>query len=224
MVNKILVVAAHPDDEVLGCGGTIARHVSQSDLVKVIFLTDGESARDNFKDTDVSERRQSAVKAREILGIEDIYWADFPDNKMDSVPLIEIVKKIESVIKIFQPSIIYTHHAHDLNIDHRRACQAVITACRPQFNHSVKEIYSFEVLSSTEWQIQSPSHVFCANLIVDISDQIDTKMKAIEAYSQEMREHPHSRSREAIKALASLRGATHGCSFAEAFSVIRIIK
>ncbi len=218
MPKKILIIAAHADDEALGCGGTITRHSAKGDHVACIFMTNGVAARGNNEGADI--RAKAAEKAAEILGIKKTYTQDFPDNKLDSVPLLEIVQTIEPIITKEQPEIIYTHFAHDLNIDHRTTYQAVLTACRPQKGSSVREIYSFEVPSSTEWQAEP----FAPNMIVDISKHIDTKMAALKAYDIEMREAPHSRSYEAVKALASWRGQSHGFFYGEAFQAVRILK
>lgn len=150
---KCLVVAAHSDDEALGCGGTIARHVSEGTEVSAVFMTDGVASRqpDSVGVMDKEVRRASAYQASRTLGIKNTYFLNFPDNKMDSLALLDIVQELEPIIEKVSPAVIYTHHAGDLNIDHRLTHQAVMTICRPQPNYSVKEIYSFEVRSSTEW-------------------------------------------------------------------------
>ncbi|USE39414.1 PIG-L deacetylase family protein [Endozoicomonas sp. SCSIO W0465] len=220
-MNKILVVAAHADDETLGCGGTIARHIAEGDHVKILFMTDGVSSR-GTQQAACEIRNSAAIKALSALGTKDYQQLDFPDNKMDSLPLLEIVKPIESVISTYQPNIVYTHFADDLNIDHRIVNQAVMTACRPQNGNSIRKIFSFEVLSSTEWNsTQRP--VFNPQYIVDISDYWGKKVNALNAYKEELRVFPHSRSLECIEALAILRGATHGITKAEAFVIERYL-
>lgn len=227
MTNKVktkhvLVVAAHADDEALGCGGTIAKHVAQGDLVKVIFMTNGVSSRNGNSTTDESDRESAMIQALETLGVRNYQCFNFPDNQMDSIPLLSVVKVIEEVINLFQPSIVYSHFAHDLNIDHRITHQAVMTACRPIKGSSVQKILSFEVLSSTEWQ--SPSMIgFQGQYIVDISRYWQQKEQALLCYQEELREFPHSRSLACIEALATLRGASHGVAKAEAFQVERIM-
>lgn len=219
-MNNVLVVAAHADDEALGCGGTIVKHVEQGDKVSVVFLTDGVGARGN--DDSASERGYSAEKALKILGVSKTMCFDLPDNEMDSVSLLTIAKKIEGVISIEQPNIIYTHFFGDLNIDHQITNRAVLTACRPQKTCSVKEIYCFEVLSSTEWGTKAVNQ-FVPHKIVDITNVWDKKISALKCYEQEMRSSPHSRSYRAAEALACLRGETHGFNKAEAFYVERIL-
>lgn len=222
MAQTILVVAAHTDDEALGCGGTIARHVAQGDKVHLLFMTDGVGSRDVVA-KEADERSSAAEQAATILGVSSSTNLDFPDNSMDSVPLLDIVKKAEAVISKIAPDIIYTHHIGDLNIDHQIAHKVVLTACRPQPGFSVKAIYAFEVLSSTEWQTPSIAP-FVPNLFVDITDYLNTKIIAAKAYHEEMREIPHSRSIEHIEVLAKHRGYTVGIQAAEAFMLVREIK
>jgi len=220
-MNTVLVVAAHPDDEVFGCGGTIAKHVNKGDQVHVVFMTNGVSSRDSsFKE--VQKRDQSAKNAANILSVSSTQQFDFPDNKMDTVALLDVVQLIEGVIDKLQPEIIYTHHVGDLNIDHQITHKAVMTACRPQPGFCVKEIYAFEVLSSTEWQ--TPGYKpFFVNKYVDITNYIELKKRAIQAYHGELRCEPHTRSSKNIIRLNIIRGNSVGIECAEAFSIIRII-
>lgn len=221
--QNVLVIAAHADDEALGCSGTIAKHKAEGDIVHIIFMTNGVSARSNSSNDDETSRNTALKQAVEVLGIDDYQCFDFPDNQMDSVPLLTIVKAIEKVITNFQPSIVYSHFAHDLNIDHQITHQAVMTACRPLRGNSVKKILSFEVLSSTEWQ-SSARYSFQPQYIVDISLYWPTKVQALQCYHEELRDSPHSRSLTCIEALATLRGESHGFSKAEAFQVERILE
>jgi len=221
-MNSVLVIAAHADDEALGCAGTIAKHIKHGDKITVVFMTDGVSSRVTCENINEDDRKGSAEKAMKILGVSELRQYSFPDNKMDSLPLLDIVKVIENIISEVKPSIIYTHFAHDLNIDHRVTHAAVMTACRPQPGASVKKILSFEVLSSTEWN--SPSHqTFLPQYIVDITEFWDEKLAVLRCYHDEMRDFPHSRSYECVEALATLRGATHGFNKGEAFFVERIL-
>lgn len=223
MSEIILIVAAHADDETLGCGGTIAKHVDNGDIVYVIFMTDGVSSR---ADVDFSgkivERGCAADKALSILGVKGIHQFNFPDNKMDTVALLDVTQALEKVISEIQPSIIYTHFRNDLNIDHQVTHQAVMTVCRPQSWSSVKKILSFEVLSSTEWNSTTLPQ-FTPNYIVDISKFWHKKLAALKFYEDEMRKYPHSRSYKCVEALAVLRGATNGFEKAEAFFVERVL-
>jgi len=181
MNEIILVVAAHPDDEVLGCGGTIAKHVSNGDHVHVVFMADGVGSRGGELDQTMQERVLAMNTAAKILGTSSTTCLGFPDNRMDSIALIDIVQPLETIIERLNPEIIYTHHCGDLNVDHRLTHQSVMTACRPVPGSSVKEILAFEVLSSTEWQ--SPGAMpFVPNVVIDISHHLETKLAAVEAY------------------------------------------
>ncbi len=223
---KILVIAAHPDDEVLGCGGTIARYVSNGANVHVAFMTDGVSSRSDDKNdiVDQDRRRKAAEQACAILGMKSVDYHQFPDNGMDTVPLLSIVKEIEKLINVYQPDTIFTHYAGDLNIDHQLVNRAVITATRPQPEMPVKTVLSFEIPSSTEWQFANESGQFVPNWFIDISDYMDIKLKALNAYHEELREWPHPRSIRAIEHLAHWRGAIIGKNAAEAFILNRHIE
>jgi N-acetylglucosamine malate deacetylase 1 len=218
----VLVIAAHPDDEVIGCAGAIARHVDCGDIVHVIFMTNGVDSRGIHLNNEHT-RNKSSENACNLLGVSSVIKFNFPDNKMDVIPLLDIVKKIESQILNISPTIVYTHHIGDLNIDHQITHKAVMTACRPQPNFCIKEIYSFEVLSSTEWQtpVVTP---FTPNVFIDISKYSKIKIEALKAYGEEMNQPPHSRSIANIMCLSSLRGNSIGVNYAEAFTLIRMIR
>ena len=222
MNKKILVVAAHADDEVLGCGGTIARHVAEGDEVHVVFMADGVTSRSIYEPKQLKHRNQARDNALRILGVAGCHAFDFPDNRMDSIPLLDLVRTLEPIIREFEPASVFTHHFGDLNVDHRVTHQAVITACRPVPNSSVREILGFEVLSSTEWATPN-ANLFLPNLFVDITKYISIKAEAAEAYDLEMRDKPHSRSIENLMALSTYRGHSAGLNHAEAFMVYRIL-
>lgn len=219
-MNRVLVVAAHPDDEVLGCGGTIAIHSDRGDEVHVLLLADGVSSRG--AESDQLERRRSAAHAAaDVLGVGEIVLGDFPDNRMDDVPLLEIVKTIEKHVQQFKPQFVYTHSLGDLNVDHQLAHQATVTACRPMAGSSVRQVAAYEVLSSSEWASPQGGLPFVPRQFVDVSSVFDRKLKALDCYAEEMRPYPHPRSPEAVTALAVFRGASAGFERAEAFDVIR---
>jgi N-acetylglucosamine malate deacetylase 1 len=223
---NILVIAAHADDEVLGCGATIAKYKDQGAIVNVALLADGVSSRyteNTSSDDDLRIRNNAARDANKILGVDQVLLGEFPDNRMDSIDLLDVVQYVEGLINEFRPDVILTHHSNDLNIDHCIVSQAVITACRPQNNCPVKSILFFEVPSSTEWQINSLD-VFSPNFFEDVTNYMYKKTKALESYAMEMREWPHPRSMEGVTHLAKWRGATIGVDTAEAFVVGRIIK
>ena len=221
MSRNILVIAAHADDEALGCAGTLLKHIAQGDQVHLVFLTDGVSGR-NIKGVLKSKRVSSSSIAAELMGASSVSQFDFPDNAMDSVPLIQIVRVIENKIRETQAEIVYSHFHSDLNIDHAICSRAVLTACRPQPNNAVQSILSFEVLSSTEW-IDPSAWTFAPNTFVDITDHMPMKQKILEAYHSEMRQSPHSRSIEGVRNLAGYRGHSIGCLYAEAFMLVRNI-
>jgi N-acetylglucosamine malate deacetylase 1 len=221
--NTILIVAAHPDDEVLGCGGMIAKYSSIGINIHVLFMTNGSSSREKSNTQIINKRKESAEHSAKLLGISSLTFCDFPDNKMDSTPLLHIVRKIEEIVANIQPNIIYTHHIGDLNIDHQITHKAVMTACRPQPEFCVKEIYSFEIPSSTEWQ--TPGHLsFTPSVYIDINDEMEIKRKALEAYFDEICQSPHARSIDNIVNLNALRGNSVGMNYAEAFMLIRSVR
>ncbi|MDG4717678.1 MULTISPECIES: PIG-L deacetylase family protein [Thalassospira] len=215
-MTRVLVVAAHPDDDILGCGGTIARHCDNGDEVQVVFMTDGVSARGIDRKA-VADRWKACENALSVLGVGLYHRLSFPDNEMDSVSLLSIVKKIENIASDVAPDIVYSHFMGDLNIDHMLTARAVFTTFRPQPGSSVRTLLSFEVPSSTGWL----KNDFCPNYYVDISDQIERKVSALLSYNMELRDEPHARSLSAIKNLAKYRGSSVGKKFAEAFMLER---
>jgi len=219
-----MIIAAHPDDEVLGCGGTMARHSNEGDTVYTVFMADGVTSRGRQLKNDVLQvRNKAATEVSILLGSQLPLFFGFPDNKMDTIAFLDIVQTLEPVIQRIQPSIVYTHHGGDLNIDHQITHRAVMTACRPIPGQCVKEIYCFEVLSSTEWSSSSVGNTFIPKRFVDISSSYGKKISALEIYGEEIHRFPHSRSKEAIKALAELRGSSMGIKAAEGFGIERQI-
>lgn len=223
MKTKILIVAAHPDDEILGCGGTIARYIKEGNEACTLILGEGITSRvDQGKKekqvADIKKLKEYAHKANRIIGVKKIFIYDFPDNKFDTVALLDIIKVIEKIKKQIKPDIIFTHHRGDLNLDHRITFDAVLTACRPLKTETVKKIFVFETLSSTEWGISFP---FLPTVFVDIKETIDEKMMALKAYKSEIRKYPHPRSKEGVTILAKYRGMEGGCYYAEAFQLVK---
>lgn len=228
MNKRVLVVAAHPDDEVLGVGGTIARHAASGDRVRILIMAEGLTSRDDVRDAAAHAAELAALHARahevaRLLGAEDVTLFSFPDNRMDSVTLLDVVKKIEHVVDEFRPDTVYTHHAGDVNVDHQVTHEAVVTACRPLPGEPVRDIYFFETLSSTEWQMMTAERAFLPQVYVDIAPYMEKKLAALHLYECEMRPYPHSRSYEAVAQLAALRGFTVGRRCAEAFMLGRSI-
>ena len=224
--RQILVVAAHPDDEVLGCGGTIARLVSEGHQAYTLILGEGITSRDKKRnrvkrEEELNELKKQIHKANMAMGVKKIFIHDFPDNRFDAIPLLDIVKVIENIKNKVKPDIIFTHYEKDLNIDHQITYQAVITATRPLPDETVKEIYSFEVLSSTEGGYPLS---FSPNMFFDISETMDLKLKAMSEYKTELKDFPHPRSLEGIRKNAELWGMKVGLKYAEAFKVVRMVK
>jgi len=222
-MNKILIIAAHPDDEVLGCGGTVARLSSDNDIYTLI-LSEGIASRDIPEETKEEKKqqlREEAKKANQLLGVKEVFFEAFPDNQFATVPFLDIVKTIERVIEKTKPEIIYTHYGKDLNIDHRITSKAVITATRPLSKETVREIYAFEIPSSTEWNYPLS---FSPDVYFDVLQGIDKKIEAMKAYKSELRESPHPRSIEGINLNAQYWGMRVGLNYAEAFKLVRLIK
>lgn len=219
--NSILVICAHPDDEILGCGGTLIKLKKHYNVFGV-FLTNGESSRNNSNEKKIKLRKNNCEKLFKFLKFNKPIFFDFPDNKIDSVPLLEIIKPLEEIIKTIDPSIIFTHSSKCLNIDHRKVYEAVITATRPTTKRNLKKILSFEIPSSTEWSYKRKD-IFQPNYFVNISKQISMKIKSLKFYKNEMKKYPHSRSIKGIRILSEYRGMQIGVKNAEAFYLVRYL-
>mgnify|MGYP006084240547 CR=1 FL=1 len=228
--KKILVVVAHPDDELLGLGATMHKLISEYNCqVRTVILGEGITSRSNERDPELwreelKKHRQNIEQARVAIGYESAGIYDFPDNRFDTVALLDIIKVIEKEKSTFQPEIIFTHHGGDVNIDHQRTFEAVITATRPMEDKIVKTVITFETPSGTEWIASSDPRKFTPNLFIEVSEKnLEAKIKGMECYEFEKRKYPHPRSPEALKILAEYRGITVGLKFAEAFSIVRLI-
>jgi LmbE family N-acetylglucosaminyl deacetylase len=227
MSPPLLVVAAHPDDEVLGCGATIARLSSDRD-VHIFILGEGSTSRyasgSERARAEVVRLQASANAAAAILGARSVEFGSLPDNRFDELPLLDVVKRVEQSIEQIRPSTIYTHHPGDLNIDHRITFQAVLTATRPVPNHCVRELYAFEIPSSTEWAFQQFQPPFKPNVFIDAAGTIERKLKALAEYESECRTFPHPRSPEALRTSARCWGTVVGLEYVEAFELVRSIR
>jgi N-acetylglucosamine malate deacetylase 1 len=228
-IENVLVVAAHPDDEVLGCGATIAKWSAAGIPVNILIMSEGATSRDTVRSvkSKVSELlllKESAQCARNILGASSVKLLNLPDNRMDSMNLLDVIKIIELEIDILKPSVVVTHHVGDLNIDHRIVHEAVLTACRPQPGNLVNRILTFEVPSSTEWQTPESNISFKPNWFENVEGTIDLKIEALKAYQSEMRDWPHARSLQNVEYLSRWRGGSIGCKAAEAFTLIRELR
>ena len=221
--NIILFIVAHTDDETIGSGGTIARHKSLGDKVYAMSFTDGISSRKKNQDKKIRQRLEASKKASKILGFKWIKNLDFPDNELDSVSLIKIIKEIENVKRILKPNIVYTHCFSDLNIDHRIVAQATLTAFRPEPKEAMKELRTFEIPSSTDFSSSKFKKLFSPNIFIPIDKFWKKKLQALKAYNYEMKKEPHSRSLKGIHNLAKIRGNQSGLKLAESFELIRRI-
>lgn len=221
--KKVLILAAHPDDEVLGCGGTIYNLTSQKVKVSICFFSNGVSSKKKQKINEIALRRKAAIKAAKILKVSNLEFYDFPDNSFDKVNILEIAKIIEKKISLFMPDTIFTHFGNDLNIDHQKINQATLVATRPQNKQIVKKLFFYEVPSSSEWNFNKNKKQFNPNWFVDISSSLKNKLKALKVYNSEMKKYPHPRSYKAIEALSRWRGSTAGYKSAEAFILARKI-
>jgi len=224
-MKKIMLIAAHPDDELLGSAGTLLYYKKKGYEIKIIFLSDGESSRGGVEKKKIKnlilKRKIQAIKVSKLCKFKEPSFAEFPDNHLDSIPLINIVKFIEKEIKEYKPTIIITHNENDLNIDHQLVFKAVVTATRPSTKTFVDAIYCFETPSSTENNFSKLKASFNPNLFFDITKYINTKIKLLKVYKKELRPYPHARSLRGIKILAKYRGTQIGVKYAEAFYVLR---
>jgi len=224
-LNKnVLIVASHPDDEVLGCFGTVEKLIKQGYKAYTLILGEGKTSRDQKRDLEnrkdeISELRKEILEANKTIGIEKVFIESFPDNRFDGVELLDIVKVVSKVIDEIKPEIVFTHFENDLNIDHQITYKAILTATRPMENCSVKEIYSFEILSSTEWNYPL---TFSPDTFFEI--EIKNKQKAMSIYKSELREFPHPRSLDGIELNAKYWGMRVGKKYIEAFKTVRAIK
>ena len=226
MSKKILIVAAHPDDEVLGCFGTVSKLIKEGYEAYTLILGEGKTSRLDTRKVEENKEQLEILndeikKANDIIGIKKCFIYDFPDNRFDSVDLLDIIKVISKIKEEIKPDIIFTHYENDLNIDHKITYQAVITATRPIENESVKEIYSFEILSSTEWQYPIS---FSPDVFFDIQDTMELKLNAMQCYKSELCLYPHPRSLEGIELNAKYNGMRVGKNYVEAFKSVRVIK
>jgi LmbE family N-acetylglucosaminyl deacetylase len=219
-VRAALVVAAHPDDEVLGCGGTVARLAAAGAKVTTLILATGALSRAGAGDADVRRLREAAGRAADTLGVSSVEFRDFPDNRMDSVALHDVIVEVEAVVAATRPELVLTHAICDLNVDHRIARAATLTACRPLPGAPVTAVVAFETLSASEWR-DPAGPAFRPVIYVDIEAQLERKLAALRHYDAEMRTPPHPRSYAQVSDLARMRGREAGLAAAEAFELVR---
>lgn len=221
---RTLVVVAHRDDETIGAGGLIASFTERGDEIFAVSMTDGTSARSDFKDpVEIQTRLEASQAAASVLGFEWIPGGDFPDNQMDSVPLLSVIRCVELAKAEVEPEMIITHFPFDLNIDHAITARAVFTAFRPEPGEKCREILSMEVASSTDYGLAVGGTPFTPDTYIDVGATFEGKLQALNAYQREIRPYPHSRSLKGIRAQAERRGAEVGLNLAEAFRTHRRI-
>ena len=225
---NVLVVAAHPDDELLGCGGTAARLAKEGHSVFFAILGEGITSRTSRREEAdagaVKDLRECSRRVADLLAVKELSMHGLPDNRFDSLDLLEVIKIVEELIQRFRPDAIYTHHGGDLNVDHQIVSRAVLTATRPVTGHIVRELYMFEVASSTEWAFQQLAPIFKPNVFVDIEATLALKLEGMRLYESEARDFPHPRSGAALTAIAARWGSVIGRHAAEAFEAVRLIR
>ena len=228
--KKILVVVAHPDDELLGLGGTINKLIKEYNCeTRVVILGEGITSRSGTRNTNLWKEqlkmhKNNIEQARKKIGYSSVGIYDFPDNRFDSVDLLDLIKVVEKEKEFFSPEIIFTHHGGDLNIDHRRTFEAVITATRPLENEKIKSIITFETPSGTEWIPSTDPKKFVPNLYVKIDkNNLEAKIEAMECYEFEKRKYPHPRSPKSLEIISKRWGTVIGVEYAEAFCIIRTL-
>lgn len=220
---KILVIAAHPDDEVYGMGGTIAKLSKAGHKVYTLIVTDGCSTQYKGNREIVNIKKEEAIKANKFLGVEKIIFGNLPDMRLDTIPHIEINKIIEDAINKIKPEVVYTHHYGDVNKDHQLVYQSTMVAVRPTYNQCVKRVISYQVPSSTEWSEQNSINQFSPNIYIEIVDHIERKENAIKIYNTELRDYPHPRSLQYVEIWDKSIGLRVGIDRAEAFHLVRSV-
>jgi LmbE family N-acetylglucosaminyl deacetylase len=225
MSERVLVVAAHPDDEVLGCGATIARLAAEGSHVSIAILGEGITSRYSERAAAapdlLASLRRNGEQAAALLGAAEVSFHELPDNRLDTMPMLDVVRLIEELVEHVAPVEIYTHHPGDLNVDHGIVHRAVLTATRPMHTDCVRRILAFEVPSSTDWAFRQLAPAFRPNVFMNVATTLDRKLEAMRAYESEARPFPHPRSNEALLALARMRGSAVGFEAAEAFELVR---
>lgn len=226
-MKRVLILAAHPDDDILGCGGMISKYVKRGVEFRVIFIAEGSSCRfadpsSEESNTAIQHRTELAKKALKLLGVDEFEFHDFPCGRLDQVPIIEINKRIENSIRQFNPELVLTHSQHDANNDHRIVFNASIMATRPSAQNHVPRLLTFEVLSSSEWAF---TNAFLPNYFESIDEHdLNLKWQALALYETEIKNYPFPRSAEGVRALAMNRGMQAGFAYAEAFHLVREFK
>ncbi len=221
-MKKILVIAPHADDEILGVGGTMARNIAEGNQVFVLIVTHGEKPL--FSDEIVSQIRKETIQAHKFLGITKTYFGELPAVMLEQIPRYQLNDKISKVIQEVEPDEVYIPHIGDMQKDHQLVNEAAMVAVRPKYAHKISAVYAYETLSETEWNIPNTSNAFIPTVYTDISNYIDTKKQALAYFESQVSAFPDPRSLEAVEALAKYRGSTVKVNAAEAFMLIRQIR
>ncbi len=219
---RVLAIAAHPDDELLGLGGTLARHADDGDDVICVVASEGATTR--YGESGAGELQEYGVAAAKVLGAREIRFLGLPDQKLDALPILSVIQAIERVVDELRPDVVYSHHWGDANRDHRVISEAIMVACRPIGDHFPRSVYLFETPSSTEWSWPDPNAAFVPSHFVDVSTTIDRKLEAMACYKTEVRPPPHPRSLEALRSRAAYWGQVITRPYAEAFVVARQVR
>jgi LmbE family N-acetylglucosaminyl deacetylase len=218
---NVVVIAAHPDDEILGAGGTLARHAREGHAVHAVVFSEGATSR--YEGRLVQTLEEAGQRAAQEIGFASIRFEKFADQKMDTVPLIDITQRVETLLAEADPEVVYTQYPRDVNTDHGVVAQAVWTACRPYRFPGIRRLATFETPSSTEWGWPFQSDAFAPNLFIDVSGTLEAKVAALECYESELREYPHPRSARAIRERAAYWGSVVGKEAVEPFMILREI-
>lgn len=218
---NVLIIAPHPDDEVLGCGGTIAKYADNGDNVYVAVITKG--CEPLFPSQFVEKSREECRKADSFLGVKHTFFLDFPAAMLEDVPRYKLNDALVGTVKETEPDIVYIPHRGDMQLDHKLTSDAAMVALRPKYSHKVKKIYAYETLSETGWDIPNTANEFIPNSYNDISGYLDKKLEALGLFTTQISDYPNARSLEAVRALAMYRGSMMSLKAAEAFTLIREI-
>ena len=218
---NVVVVAAHPDDEILGAGATLAKHARAGDAVHAVVLAEGATSR--YEEGMKESLHEAGARAARAIGFASIRFESLPDQRLETLPLIEVTQRVEAILEPLDPAVVYTHFSGDVNLDHGIVSRAVWTVCRPYRFPRIKRVAVFETPSSTEWGAPHEGSVFRPNLFVDVAATLDAKIAAIECYESELRPYPHPRSARALRERAAFWGSVAGRAAVEPFMILREI-